>query len=513
MNLNNSNIYILRHKDYDVAVVAFNDDGEVMSAKVIDPARMPFQTTNDNRFVALWWNDRAIPEGRFRLTGLLERQGCSSPTEFLIKNLGLSLTDSYWICPYEYRDLKFEDVNLFDNAGERIGFHEAKGRQHYSGSPNAALGGSLDKDAFKNDGKWFIRKKFNTKYPDAQQNANELFVSELNKRLGWQEYTPYTVEQDNKNRCVHSFCEYFTNKDRELITAYDLTNTIPASTGIDPQGDLEQYIKKCVGGGLDYEYVRKSLDYMISLDFVISNSDRHWNNFGVLRDPETLKLVSVAPLFDHGNSMFFDSPYILRRINLVSMETVGIAKLEQDRLAMIQDRNVINNELLPSPREVADFYAKHGLSEERAMQISRTYSNKLDMFLEFQHGFTISVAHEMEMLGGITPYVDQKPNPEYFEKHPEADRNLVVPNILQMEQTWNAFFVKPEEEKKAHPIEWEGKTYSLSVFEDKYLSECQKAGAAPDKTILKHFKEVCVDMCGYKPKFYKEKQKDISHKQ
>ena len=34
---------------------------------------------------------------------------------------------------------------------------------------DAALGGSLDKDAFRKDEKWFIRKKYNTKYPDAQQ--------------------------------------------------------------------------------------------------------------------------------------------------------------------------------------------------------------------------------------------------------------------------------------------------------------------------------------------------------
>ena len=431
MNPNNFNVYILRHKNYDVAIVAFNEDGEVISSKVIDPTRIPFQTTNDNRFVALWWNERSIPEGRFRLTGLLERQGCSSPTEFLLKNLGLSLTDSYWICPYEYQDLRFEDVNLFDNAGERIGFHESKGRQHYSGSPNAALGGSLDKDAFRKDEKWFIRKKYNTKYPDAQQNANELFVSELNKRLGWKEYTPYTVEMDEQNRCVHSFCEYFTSKERELITAYDLTNTIPAPNRMDPQKDIDQYINKCVSGGLDREYVRKSLDYMISLDFVISNSDRHWNNFGVIRDPETLKLLSAAPLFDHGNSMFFDYPYRLLRRQLVLTETVGIAKKEPDRLALIKDKNIIKSDLLPSPQEVVDFYTKHGLPEERAKQISQMYSDKLDMFLEFQHGFTISVACEFEMMDGITPYIEQKPNPEYFKNHPEDNYKLVNPGTIK----------------------------------------------------------------------------------
>jgi hypothetical protein len=49
---------------------------------------------------------------------------------------------------------------------------------------------------------------------------------------------------------------------------------------------------------------RKRLDEMLILDFIIVNSDRHFNNFGVIRDTNTLKLLDIAPIFDNGTSLW-----------------------------------------------------------------------------------------------------------------------------------------------------------------------------------------------------------------
>ena len=35
-------------------------------------------------------------------------------------------------------------------------------------------------------------------------------------------------------------------------------------------------------------------------DFVLTNTDWHLNNFGVLRDSKTLKFIGIAPIFDSG---------------------------------------------------------------------------------------------------------------------------------------------------------------------------------------------------------------------
>lgn len=48
----------------------------------------------------------------------------------------------------------------------------------------------------------------------------------------------------------------------------------------------------------------KAFADMLVLDAVIFNTDRHFGNFGFLVDTHTNQIVSLAPLFDHGNSLF-----------------------------------------------------------------------------------------------------------------------------------------------------------------------------------------------------------------
>ena len=45
---------------------------------------------------------------------------------------------------------------------------------------------------------------------------------------------------------------------------------------------------------------------MIVCDYIIANKDRHFNNFGVIRDVNTLKFTCVAPIFDNGCSLWYD---------------------------------------------------------------------------------------------------------------------------------------------------------------------------------------------------------------
>ena len=42
---------------------------------------------------------------------------------------------------------------------------------------------------------------------------------------------------------------------------------------------------------------------MFILDYLILNEDRHLNNFGIIRDVNTLKWIDIAPIFDNGQSL------------------------------------------------------------------------------------------------------------------------------------------------------------------------------------------------------------------
>ena len=45
---------------------------------------------------------------------------------------------------------------------------------------------------------------------------------------------------------------------------------------------------------------------MIVIDYIIANEDRHFNNFGVLRNAETLEWIGFAPIYDSGSSLGYD---------------------------------------------------------------------------------------------------------------------------------------------------------------------------------------------------------------
>ena len=51
---------------------------------------------------------------------------------------------------------------------------------------------------------------------------------------------------------------------------------------------------------LGIQNIVRAMDEMLVVDFLIANEDRHFNNFGLLRNPETLEWIGAAPIFDSG---------------------------------------------------------------------------------------------------------------------------------------------------------------------------------------------------------------------
>ena len=45
---------------------------------------------------------------------------------------------------------------------------------------------------------------------------------------------------------------------------------------------------------------------MLVLDYIIANEDRHFNNFGLIRNAETLEWLGFAPIYDSGTSLGYD---------------------------------------------------------------------------------------------------------------------------------------------------------------------------------------------------------------
>lgn len=97
---------------------------------------------------------------------------------------------------------------------------------------------------------------------------------------------------------VVSKCSCFITKDTELITAYQIRNDMKRHQAIE---DYEDYVKLLERKGI--KYAHEKLENMYILDFLIMNEDRHLNNFGIIRDVNTLEWLDISPIFDNGQSL------------------------------------------------------------------------------------------------------------------------------------------------------------------------------------------------------------------
>lgn len=106
----------------------------------------------------------------------------------------------------------------------------------------------------------------------------------------------------------YSVCENFVTPNSELIPAWRVMQFRERAY---QASNYQHYCYCCEELGLPN--VSRSLDQMIVLDYLIANEDRHLNNFGLLRDPDTLDYLGPAPLYDSGSSLGYNklTPQIL----------------------------------------------------------------------------------------------------------------------------------------------------------------------------------------------------------
>lgn len=275
--------------------------GEFLAAgDVIDPARAPVGVlahhgrTVDLKAFGSWWRYRSIPRFRDGIGGKLEELGCSSTHQIPFRSLGLSLADQYWVRP-DGVDVTWEGINYFQNdfglAGVGAGWLDDVGEN----TPDNTLEGELPKLWLCKDGRRVLVKGGGL--TRNQQPFNELVATALFRRLlEPHEYVPYGLEmRDGRAVCV---CETFVADDEELVPAQSIMRVLHRPP---LRSEYHHYVACCERLGATG--VKQALAKMIVCDFILANTDRHWRNFGLVRNVETLE-CRVAPLFDTGTSLW-----------------------------------------------------------------------------------------------------------------------------------------------------------------------------------------------------------------
>lgn len=243
-----------------------------------------------------WFRGRGIPEGRDKLDMLLDRLNITSPTALLDKAFGLSLSDQYWIKPFD-ENLNYKDINFFENDFNDLEFTEATFTTNGPISsnitlltPNNTTDGVLRKTWVIDEGTRCLLKA--GLKSEVLQPFNEVLASMICERLGFSHVT-YTIDTIKGN--IVSKCACFISTDTELIPAYQILKNS------NKKNAYENYIKILSENGI--KNAQEKVDNMFILDYLMLNNDRHLNNFGIIRDVNTLKWLDVAPIFDTGNSL------------------------------------------------------------------------------------------------------------------------------------------------------------------------------------------------------------------
>lgn len=242
--------------------------------------------------VRSWLGTRSIPANRAFVDSILRSAGINNsfPSSFLDISKGLSLNDSFWVVPEGFEG-KFAEFNLYENRFDKIlslvaytGVYASK--PLFSTSPELTTGGMLAKAwRRRKDGHIYLYKAGSTGARNAGlEPYSEFYVSKLAQYMGLD-----AVDYDLRRwkGILASVCELFTNID----TAYVPAGHIVRSGGIKACVDYYDSLGESFG---------QAIRNMLVFDALVCQEDRHFGNFGLLRDNKTGRFSSPAPLFDNG---------------------------------------------------------------------------------------------------------------------------------------------------------------------------------------------------------------------
>ena len=249
-----------------------------------DSALLPLQLRQGASFEG-WLAGRAIDKHRTnsRLLKKVLRITDTSDIATVLRAHAATVTDNYWfkaagedIC---YEDILFNDDSLADIAlfgdFESISSAEKLDVKH-SRSPELTNIGSFEKCWRLEQGEWVMYKSENT-----LEQFSEIFICRLGQHLGFD-----MAVYEKVDNCVKT-------KDFTEGKKYDFE---PAVAFVGEQEDYTVSYKRL----MDYSStIAADFVKLIFMDTLCFNMDRHTNNYGVLRDAETGKVVKLAPNFDN----------------------------------------------------------------------------------------------------------------------------------------------------------------------------------------------------------------------
>ena len=297
-----TNIYNLRLYDDNLITFSLEEKGleglqaNILSSDTQKKHLFPLDLELTNEGIVKWLERRVIPKNRQFVDEILKTLGLSvNNTKGIIDVcMGLSLNDSYWVVHSDFSG-KFADYNLYENR-----FSEALSLVAYTGvggsneafstSPELTTNGMLRK-AWRfvdKDGIYLYKGGTEGAVNTGKEPYSEYYACQIAEAMG---IPCVKYDLENWKGILASKCRLFT----DINTAF-----IPVGR-ILKKSTLKECIDYYKSLGDDFY---EQLCSMLVFDAVIYNEDRHFGNFGILRDNHTGQIISPAPIFDNGLSLF-----------------------------------------------------------------------------------------------------------------------------------------------------------------------------------------------------------------
>lgn len=290
-------------KSYDTALIEFE-----MSVDCIDGLKIQYIRSFEeykNQFpldlaltdagIEKWLRKRVIPKNRVFVHEILKALNLSYNDLKGIIDIckGLSLNDSYWIIPIDFQGT-YGEYNLFENKFSTVLSLVAYtgiggGVTPFTTSPELTTNGMLAKSWRTVKDNIYLYKAGTEGFANTgKEPYSEFYAYQIAEAMGL-EAVYYNLGRWKGKLC--SICPIFTDID----TAY-----VPIGRII-TEGGMKAVIAYYQELGEEYY---QQLASMLVFDAVICNEDRHFGNFGILRDNKTGEILKPAPIFDNGLSLF-----------------------------------------------------------------------------------------------------------------------------------------------------------------------------------------------------------------
>ena len=385
--------YLIMRKNDVITVADFDvDDGTMLwvSDVIKNIELAPLHKKSYVTWLKDWWRERSIPIGQHKVEKMLQKKGLIGLEEYLLRNLGLSLTDYFWVKPID-SNLKWEDVNLFRNSFQNEWqvekFSENEGDNIDIYNPNSSLQGQLEKKwIIHNDKRYLVKGNCDEK---STESINEVIVSKFHELQGYDNYTNYSLikikDREYDYGCIS---ECFTSEDLELVSAYAV---VTSETQKNDVSSYEHFINVCSKHGIDEEQLRRDLEYQIMMDFILSGRDRHLLNVSILRDADTLKFVRMAPIYDSGKCLFVAQEIPESRKELLNVKTNSFGSTELKLLSYVRDKSIVDVSKLPGSALIEKAYEQDSqMTESRMRRVCEAYERKVELFRDYQLGKDLS---------------------------------------------------------------------------------------------------------------------------